>query len=477
MNGHSNQLASDLHKDPERVALSSTNPCLILVGALTLLHATLFIYDIRHPGIFVNADRAQDRLQTAQAIISTLSSGEPIWKLLSTSGVVGDYAFHAVLYAVGGRFLVILAQCALAIASVAAVYELARMLSRSVNIATTAAAIFGFLPHNIVFPHLLSSEALFTPLIVFGFYLLGRFCFANQSRRHLTLSGTLFGIAALVRPISFPWPLIVSPFLLLCRAAPAEVAKFAAFASVFMLSWMSVIWLLTGHFNEGSSYHDLNSNLYARIYFASEKLPDSQREAARARFLQTHKDQTTGLETASVQQYLGFCSAYPSPCLDHLRTDALAFVAKSGIEKLTVEYLNLTGRELRRQFQDKETGWRSIFESQGIFALMKYFLQLNPVVAISSALGLFGMLCLWVLAFVGIVVTLARWRAWTPLGRLYTVILLVFPLYLFGVSQFVDEMQSRHRAPAEFAIAIFAAIGLHRRRVSYGQSVERSATV
>ncbi len=39
-------------------------------------------------------------------------------------------------------------------------------------------------------------------------------------------------------------------------------------------------------------------------------------------------------------------------------------------------------------------------------------------------------------------------------------LLFLFPFYTFLASQVVDAMQSRHRAPAEFALCIFAAIAL-----------------
>jgi len=45
-------------------------------------------------------------------------------------------------------------------------------------------------------------------------------------------------------------------------------------------------------------------------------------------------------------------------------------------------------------------------------------------------------------------------------NRLMTSILVIFPFYVFGMSQVVNAMQSRHRAPIEFALSILFFYGI-----------------
>jgi 4-amino-4-deoxy-L-arabinose transferase-like glycosyltransferase len=442
-------------------SLLTLDPLIIFI-AFSLLHVLMLSYDFSHPDAFLHADRAPERLQAVQDLINIFQSKGPIAPFLATHGNVGDYLFHALLYEIGGPVLIIIVQCALMIAAGIAVYNITWLISARRNISAFAMIIFLMLPHNLAFPHMLSTEALFLPLIVIAFYLLATFCLVDQAPRKLILSGSAYGIAALVRPVSFLWPLIAGLILLAFGAHKKAVTKLVAYSFVPMLVWMGVMWSLTGQFNEGSSNHDLTHNLASRLTFISQKLGDQEREVAREHFLQFHVNEATGLEEASLRQYAEFCAAYPSPCLAHLTTDLLAFFAKSGIEKITVEYLSLAG-DTRYQFQDMAVGWRSRLEHEGLVGVGKYFLELNWVIAISSALGLAGILCLWLLALVGAWTAVVRLRASTPLTFGYVVILLLFPAYVWGVSQFIDEVQSRHRAPCEFALCIFAAIGLYRR--------------
>ena len=44
--------------------------------------------------------------------------------------------------------------------------------------------------------------------------------------------------------------------------------------------------------------------------------------------------------------------------------------------------------------------------------------------------------------------------------RALRIMLIAFPLYVVTVSQLVDAAQSRHRAPAEFALCLLAAVGV-----------------
>ena len=152
--------------DTIREKLTRLGALKLLITYTAIIHAGLFAYDIFHPDVFLNADRADQRLEIINLLIAWATSGADLSPLLSEPGIIGDYIVQTVLYGVVGQYGVIVFQVALLLVSVAALFQLALLVCRSRVIASITVLLYIHLPHTLVFPHQLISEAIFNPLII-----------------------------------------------------------------------------------------------------------------------------------------------------------------------------------------------------------------------------------------------------------------------------------------------------------------------
>lgn len=394
-----------------------------VLAALAGLHAAMLLYDLQHPERFFNADRAQPRIEAIEAFGATLRSGGDLSSFFAAHGIVGDWLPHAALYLAGGAPLVILAQVILALASVAWVREIGLRVGLRERFAGGAALLYALLPHTLVFPHQLATEALFVPLVVWSFALV--------LRAEAAGGGLAMGLASLVRPITILWPLIHALFA--WRTSGLSRLAYVAAALAPMALWVAFIHGETGELSMGRSKHDLGHNLYNRV---QRMAPEAAREAG----LAPRAEPRIG-----VGEYGRFVLEHPGAAAAHAGRDLLALGAKSGIERVVLDYLDLYPE--RRALQDPGSGWRKALEEKGVAGALR---EIDASLLVVSAIGalLFGILMLF--ALVG------AWR-FLATGRL---MLVVFVLYIFATATVVDAAQSRHRAPAEFALCLLAAAGL-----------------
>lgn len=421
---------------------------------LLVIQSGLLFWDFSHPSVFMQADRAASRFEAMEMVLQSVHDGR--WQtVLSNQGLPGDYVPHAFLFAVGGAPAIIVTQLALLFASVWALYLLVRLLTGSRVTAAMATLIYIHLPHTLVFPHMLSAEALYDPLVVLAFYLLAKV--GQNALRDGRGAGLLFGAATLIRPVTLLWPVVVAALMLIRRRPILASMRFLFWSWLLIALWMFYIWMATGQFSMGSSSHDMGHNLYQRVERMIAVLPDAQRSAATSRFLVTSQGQEKVLSPAD---YFSFGWLYPHSFAAHLGRDALVFVGKSGIEKLTIDYFGLES-SLRNELQNPGAGWRYQLEAAGVLATMKDLLTRAPSLVITSFLGAGGMLALWCFYAVGAYQIVRMKRTGRDLdARSMLLLLTLFPLYVFAISQAVDAMQSRHRAPVEFALCAIAAVGL-----------------
>lgn len=393
-----------------------------LLAPLAALHAAMLVYDLQHPGRFLNADRADERLAAVQGFGAALRAGDVV-PYLASRGIVGDWLPQAIVYLAGGPYLVICLQIALALASVVWVREIARRAGLDERRADAAALLYALLPHTLVFPHQLASEAVFVPLVVLAF-------------RLGVHGGLALGLATLVRPITLLWPLVC-----------ARSWKFVVAALAPLLAWMTFILLATGELSMGRSGHDLGHNLYDRMQRMAATLPEAERPQAKP----------AGETRAGVGEYLAFVARHPLVAAKHGARDLAALGLKSGIERLTLDYLELFPQS-RAALQASEGGWRSAVEREGWVAALSALLRAQPGLVLSSALAAVVFAGFLALAVLG-AAALRRSRE--------ALLLSLFVLYVFATAQAVDAAQSRHRAPAEFALCVLAVAGwaaLQRRR-------------
>ena len=245
-------------------------PVLVL-AAFALLHLILAAtVDASDPDLFLRADRAHERLRVMDGLLEVASMGE-LRDYLATHGIVGDYAAHAALYLLGGRPAIVWVQIALALLSGFAVYRLGIVLGLNRNMATLAMGVYLSLPHTLVFPHQLVTEALQAPLFVVSNWLLAEG--VQRSRpRLLGWSAVCLGLATLIRPITLLWPVVAAGAVAIARRPRAGVF-YACLAAAPVIGWMSFVGLQTGQFGLGESGHSMGRNLYERVVRISATMP------------------------------------------------------------------------------------------------------------------------------------------------------------------------------------------------------------
>jgi hypothetical protein len=401
-----------------------------LLAPFAALHAAMLGYDLQHPDRFLRADRALERIEVVRKFAEAWRGGDA-GAFLAGHGIVGDWLPQALLYLAGGQYLVIAVQAALALLSILWVFELGLRLGLGERGATAAAAVYGLLPHTLAFPHQLAAEAIFVPLAVLSF----RFSMGAGA-------GAAMGLATLVRPITMLWPFIHAA---LSHGAPRARAAYVAGALAPLLLWMSFMLLATGEFSMGRSAHDLGTNLYERMHKTAARLPESQRPAERP----------AGQKRAGVGEYLAFAAAHPAAAAAHSVRDLATVGFKSGIERLLLDYLDLFPGS-RGDLQSSENGWRARVEQRGAFATFAELFRAQPGLVLASA----GSAALYAV-FMGLAVAGALAA---PAGETSTVrglrwLLCAFVVYTLATAQVVDAAQSRHRAPAEFALSLLALAG------------------
>lgn len=386
-------------------SLPSSSATARLLLPLAALHAAMLVYDLAHPERFLRADRALERMGAIEKAAQYTSHG-----------IVGDWLPQAILWHSGGQYFVIAVQIILALASVLWVRDIGLRIGLSGPRAAAAAGVYALLPHTLVFPHQLASEAIFMPLVVLGFRL-------GTSPG----GGLALGLAALVRPVTLLWPLLQA---MLGKASFWRCAGFVTLALAPLVAWVGVVHHKTGEYSMGRSGHDLGSNLYYRM---QRMAPDAAPQ------------KPEGERRASVLEYLRFVAAHPARAAAHSARDLLALTLKSGIERVTLDYLDLFP-QAREGLQDPAAGWRASVESRGAIATFVDLLKAQPGLVLSSLVASALFVILLALAVCG------AWRLGNPNG----LVLGAFVLYIAATAQGVDAAQSRHRAPAEFALCLLA---------------------
>jgi hypothetical protein len=404
-------------------------------ASLAALHAGMFAYDLQHPGRFLNADRAQTRLEVIVGFEQALKDGN-VAGYLSSHGIAGDWLPHALLYLAGGQYLVIAVQVILALASVYWLQQIGRRLGLGEGPAVAAAMLYGLMPHTLVFPHELATEALIAPLIILAFYFTAGSSFLA--------GGAAIGFATLIRPVTALWPLVQG---FAQKSTPHQRWVYVAAGLAPLLAWMSFILAATGEFSMGRSGHDLGANLYGRMHLMAATLPEDERPSVRG----------PGERRAGIGEYLAFVAAHPVEAAKHSGRDLFTLVLKSGIERVTIDYLDLFP-EQRDALRDPNDGWRRQLERRGPLATFYDLFNARASLLVSSALGAALFAALVALAVWG-AVCWARERRVPAQVQRQRLLVGAFVLYTFATAQAVDAAQSRHRAPAEFALCLLAVAG------------------
>jgi hypothetical protein len=424
------------------------------------VHAILLALDARYPSVFLRGDRADARLARIEAL-GRVSDWHALVAYLGTHGNIGDYVPQALLYLAGGRHALVIGQICLMLLSGICVFRLARLCDLSARASCLATALYLGSPHSLVLPHQLCSEGLFVPLVAISTWLTAE-AVRRTNRVALSSSGLLSGVAALVRPVILLWPLVVA-FALRRYSASARALVFAAAAYLPIFMWMAFIWHETGTPGMGDSDHSLAFNLYGRVEAIAATVPPDETRAITSRYLSgARKNEVSALD------YVSFAAHYPLPTVIYAVRDAEVFLFKSGIERITVDYL-ANDRQTQTLQTRNGNGWRQYWDKHGALAAIRYAWQVLGVTFLISVFAAAVQAAFIVLAVVGAVhvAGLIRRHAAYEASRLAEFLVLALPLYVLIFSQLADANQSRHRAPAEFALAILATHGIRRARSAW----------
>jgi 4-amino-4-deoxy-L-arabinose transferase-like glycosyltransferase len=449
-----------------KASLSIHWPLFAIIFYITLIQGLMFIYDLSHPNLFLFADRAADRIEAIKRLITFLQGHSSLMLFLSHQGtalgVPGDYIIQGLVFFVSGQYGVILFQIVLFIASVAALYHLTYLLTHSRYYSIAAALIYAHLPHSIVFPHMLWSEALFNPFVLFGYYYMVRAAISSASWLNISLAALFLALATLVRIVSAPLVIVGVIIFLLCHLPLKKIGGYVSIFAVALVVWPLFVWSQTGLFAMGSRDRTGSSHLYyglvSRLKTMISTLPRDQRPKAEEKYVPTENLNNEQLKNIAFK-YLSFAMNYPGPFVRLLAQDAAIFVSQSGVERITVDYLELAGTD-RKVIQQPLHGWRENLVAKGIIDTASTYLHEHRVVVVLSLIGMLAMLALCGLTAVG---AISVWKNWLQLGREERIILAsmaFFVVYIFLPGTMVLYPGARYRSPAEPYICVLAAIGL-----------------
>jgi hypothetical protein len=431
----------------------------VLLGLYATLHLSMLAYDLTHPDVWLKADRAEERIRLFGQFSDLNGSGAKL-AFIGTHGVTGDYLVQKTLYDAGGLASLLIGQVALCLLSVLCVYRLACTFFGEGRLSLIVAAAYALLPQTLIFPHQLSAEAWFVPCVVFGFYFMSRW-FVRGAPGCASRSGLFFAFATLTRPTVIPFAALSG---LIYRRGSNLMSRGSYYIALLIpiAAWLIMVHAYSGRWTfADKTSASVGNNLLVKALLISDNFPPDANDEAEQRYIDPAR--ARGL-LMTVGEYARFCADYPVPCMKQVGQDALNFFLKSGIERVTLDYLGLIPEHERIETQTARRGsplgWAQVVRRRGVLAAIESYLARYPaVVGISLAAACaFGLLTLFYLAgAVDSVVALMKRR--TDDRAVVLALLAVFPPYLFAASSVVSSMQSRHRAAAEFAMLIVAGNG------------------
>ncbi|MGH8217362.1 MAG: glycosyltransferase family 39 protein [Steroidobacteraceae bacterium] len=454
---------------PIEIALPRMDVRVLAVGSLVLyaaLHVGLLLYDLLTPDAWMRADRAAERMKHMTELLALPSASSRLAYVFQHN-IPGDYAVQALLYGIGGRMLLLSVQVALCVLAVVCVYRIAEKVLDGPRRALLAAGVYALLPQTLVYPHQLSAEAWFSPLIVFAFYYAARWFCADRSTA-APRSGFSWALATLTRPTPLPFALL-APLAIRSRFSRGGAVAYYAALLAPMVAWLVIVHGYSGTwtFGEGTG-PNLGANLADRVNRIIATLPPASRAAARERYLEPASPPASSPAGSPVWgvtlgEYLRFCGGHAGACIAYSGREAFQFFLKSGIEKITIDYLPLVSAQGRHAITSAGGGWAQQVGKQGVVRAAREYLASYPLVlsiSIAAMLAFTALMAFYVRGLLDAV--LAMWRGPGKKAASRTALLAllgIFPLYLFVASSVGGGMESRHRAAAEFAIAIVAVRG------------------
>jgi 4-amino-4-deoxy-L-arabinose transferase-like glycosyltransferase len=398
-------------------------------------------YDAHHPAAFLSGDRSDTRMVQVQAMLNTGSFAEFAQGLL-TSGLPGDYLWHTLLF-MGADFLpqprlgVVCVQIflqTLAVIVTGLVALQLRFRPITVALGTTLYALF---PHSIAFPHMLVSEAIFAPFVLYATYFTLRFARAPEQKKFGVLAGVCWAMAALTRPEALLAPFVAFLLLRFGRKLPlSRAALLLAAYLIPMLLWVVPSLAMTGNPNLSNRRPDqFNRLMHSKAEYLILLLPPETRQGEAAALERIHPAGYSALDLLSLY------GRYPWKAVVANGLEAATLLFKFNETKL----LNYFG------IWDTDGSWRADLYLLSPIEFLKKHAAVVPLVAAG------GLVWLMILLGSGYSVV-GLWR--DPDCRL------IFTLVLYALlaGLVTDTTQARMRFCVDYAFALFSAEGYIRWR-------------
>jgi 4-amino-4-deoxy-L-arabinose transferase-like glycosyltransferase len=238
---------------------------------------------------------------------------------------IGEYFSQFLVSWIGGTPAVVLFQIALQLCTAICVFRIGRLTLVSCRLSFVAALLYATLPHNLVFPHQLASEAIAVPFVVIGYWLFLEYRVAKRSLAFLLLAGVMIGLSACVRPVLLLLTILLLPFAPRRRSLGAIGAaiSFAAIGFLPILLWVGFVYSAThqlslGH--TGTTGGSLGETLYERVVRIASSRAAREEGALPERYLRGIVDDSCLASPGSVvdtpcrltvRQYAAFVLHYP----------------------------------------------------------------------------------------------------------------------------------------------------------------------
>ena len=326
----------------------------LIVILFFAIHTGLFLFDVTDPAAVIRGDRASDRLAKLNELFA--ASRHSLEGIIFNSGVPGDFLQHAILYSIGGPYLLIGFQIALQFIILVTTFLAAVRLTGSATVAVATGFFVLVMPGALLNPHLLVTETWFTLLLTIGTFAICQAVKDTSKRDFLVLiyiGFASFGLASSIRPQGLLVPLALAAYLSIARFSDRRTilgATVLAYA-MFPISWMTLRLLFVGDFGLGASNADLSTNLALRA----------------DRILGLPLD-TTGRMGPSA--FLALAAGHPLATFNSVYTDAFNLILNPGANHLFGYYLGLG--ETPDGFS-----WLRIRDEAGVFGVIAELLRRN----------------------------------------------------------------------------------------------------
>ena len=462
-------LAAEQAADTQRQA---RNLLLMLLAFAFIIHSGFLFYDlVTNFDPFLRADRSSFRFDLMSNLLNARSWGDIRDVLIGNDTIIGEYILQAVLSSAGGVLGVIVFQIALQIASIVAVFRIGRLTLLSPRLSFAAALIYATLPHSLILPHQLSTEAIAIPLLVIGYWFFLEYRVAEKSFHFLFLAGLMLGFAACVRPVLLLIPIMLLPFVPRKFSYGAMIGSisFAVLGLAPVLLWSGFVFSATHQLSLNPA-SPLGVNVYYRAVRIAELLA-SENGTSADRYLRGYveercavaRDRNTGC-TMSMPSYASFIVHYPLPTFQFFLQDTIMFGAKSGVSRATMDYFNLAHQDRDEIIAPNSlaSGWRAIWDNQGPLEAIHFIATKNPAVVMVELAGGLAFSVFFLLFLIGLAAaTKLSLDRKIPIGRRVAFIILALQVvYTFASLQIISEyIADRYRYPAEFAMCVIAVLG------------------